>query len=464
MAESENINDYSEDTPRRRPYHQNNQSMRPPYSARGRGRGIPDPHLMNTSDYLEDAPHKRPYQSNQSMRPPYSARGRGRGRPDPHVMKAMHFFGVRDLREILDRKHQEEAMRGGPTDSSWSDPELEDSYHQQHKDRQASQGGPPSRGSRGRGNARGRNKPTFIQNPLNVMVQFSTSTGERNYSVDENNTLDDIRHVPDHMYSLQPFGEKVKGRGGNWRGRPREAGVIGGEERGRGNERRGRGRGRGMSTRNREFEDGFEVRAKSAERSDRMPENDVKEHRARGRGKNVRSRSVETRDRVEVRDFERDPRGRGGSFRGRGHRRGRGKRHTNPSDENTQVQDTTGEQCVDSEENNPEESEVKIEQATEGETGILVSQKKKQEGNEKLVITSSGQENRKRVVRFDLKDDSEKQPENNVGNDTVECAEGKSEIDSETVAVTAKEDYEEENINESNCEKDEAIVDEKINS
>lgn len=57
------------------------------------------------SDKNAPAPHRRPYHPN---RPNYSYRGRGRGRGNPSVNKALYLFGVRDLREILDRKHQEE--------------------------------------------------------------------------------------------------------------------------------------------------------------------------------------------------------------------------------------------------------------------------------------------------------------------------------------------------------------------
>lgn len=57
------------------------------------------------SDRNASTSYRRP---NYQNRP--SSSYRGRGRANPSVSKALHLFGVRDLREILDRKHQEEEV------------------------------------------------------------------------------------------------------------------------------------------------------------------------------------------------------------------------------------------------------------------------------------------------------------------------------------------------------------------
>ncbi|KAG5874180.1 hypothetical protein JTB14_015029 [Gonioctena quinquepunctata] len=485
MAEAETPTN-PEDIPRRRPHQQN---MRPPYSGRGRGRGRSDPHVMKAlhnfgvRDLREFLDRKHQEEQMRGVLPenpsynylpdPDSGRGRGRGRSDPHATKVLHNFSERDFRELHDRKHQEEQMRGGPpADPSYnylSDPERENFDHS-HKERhsQTYQGGPTSWAPRGRGTRRGNERsrpPSFIQNPLNIQVQFSTSTGERNYHVDESNILGDIKHVPDYMYP--------RGRGGHSRGRPRESR---GERRGRG--RGGPGRGRGQQSA------GIEVRSKSVERGEKMFESEVRNDKPRGRGGYRRSKSVETRDKAStnvsegeesesrcsesesrnaesgVRGARGEFRGRGRGGRGRGQRRGQGRHWSNSanrnrqSKENTEVPEVPTEENWDIGENNagrdahldvasgnsnlevagvdtqidvaagendhvgqPEtdaeqflDAEVDSEEHDniEGSNIEKESQEeeKREEIREKLVITSSVQETRsKRTVRFDVKDD-----------------------------------------------------------
>ncbi|KAJ8940452.1 hypothetical protein NQ318_007153 [Aromia moschata] len=254
-------------------------------------------------------PQRRPYHPN---RPNYPHRGRGR--PDPHVSKALHNFGVTDLREWLDKKHQQEGQSGKgsgpPPDPSYNylkDPMRENSsreeqtrkYHKEHPEKPSdswSRGNYSSRefrGRRGGGSTRDdrhsdTEKPSYIQNPVNIKVELKTATGERSYSVDEETKLADIRHVPDRKHQERR----------SFRGEKERGGYDG--NRGRGHVGRGRnesGRGRGET--------------------------------GRGRGENWRGRGDGGRGRRGRGDTWR---GRGGRGRGaRGYSRGRGQERYNPN-------------------------------------------------------------------------------------------------------------------------------------
>ncbi|KAJ8973420.1 hypothetical protein NQ317_016703 [Molorchus minor] len=204
---------------------------------------------------------RRPYNQNRQTNP------RGRGRLDPYVSKALQNFGVTDMREWLDKKHQQEGhgseqvSKGGPppdpTYNYLKDPSREQAPYEhgwKNKDRQErpneswSRDSPrgndswlrgTSRGSRGKrggfikdSRPSGDEKSIYIQNPINVKVELSTATGKRSYTFDEETKLGDIKHIPDQ----KPFSHD-RGRGGYERGR--------GLPRGRGWSDLGRGRGRG---------------------------------------------------------------------------------------------------------------------------------------------------------------------------------------------------------------------------
>ncbi|XP_018572607.1 plasminogen activator inhibitor 1 RNA-binding protein-like [Anoplophora glabripennis] len=215
------------------------------------------------SDKNIPASHRRPYHQN---RPGSSYRGRGRA--NASVSKALHFFGVRDLREILDRKHQDEdqTKSGPPPDPSYNylkDPSRENANeHQSHRYRERISGdtyprGHYFRGSRGRGRGGGSfrenrqyesDKPSFIQNPVNIKVEVIASTGERNCQLDEETKIADIKHIPNYkLKDLRPRNEDGAGRDFNDRygyERGRGRGQRGRRGRGRGERGRGRGQGR----------------------------------------------------------------------------------------------------------------------------------------------------------------------------------------------------------------------------
>ncbi|CAG9823001.1 unnamed protein product [Phaedon cochleariae] len=181
---------------------------------------------FSETESYENAPRRRHFHQN---RPPYSPRGRGR--TDPHVMKALHNFGVRDLRELLDRKHQDE------------------------QDQEEQQPIAP----RGRGRYIGPSEHSFIQNPINIKVQLMTATGERNYSLSQDDKLLDIKHIPDHDEQANELdwgrGRHNRSLSGLERGRGGSSyRDRGSSYRGRGLPDRGRGsldRGRGLSDRGR---------------------------------------------------------------------------------------------------------------------------------------------------------------------------------------------------------------------
>lgn len=198
---------------------------------------------------------------------PYRGRGRGRSRDYrvDHVERALSELGVRDLREHLDRKHQHEQPRGGPP----SDPAynyLKDPLRENQDNSAKVQPSPLFRSHSYRGRGRSRHeKDTFIQNPVNIKVELSTSTGQRSCSLNEGSKLADIKHIPDY--------EQFQ-RGGFMRGR----GF------------RGRGRGR---FNNNESGEGPIIRSKSTER---RSNNEVRSHN--------RSKSVENRGRDRTNNSE----------------------------------------------------------------------------------------------------------------------------------------------------------------
>ncbi|XP_076273105.1 uncharacterized protein LOC143204445 [Rhynchophorus ferrugineus] len=197
---------------------------------------------------------------------------------DPGVRKAVHNFGVRDLRDLLNKKHQDQG--DDPTQHKENEPRSKginpppDPTYNFLKDSSRDQGKPPGarrnessygrpghydnfrRGKEspvsqssggdsdgpkkelrfsdsprvGRGSFRGgrnanRKKEERIANPVNIKVEL-TEAGQRNCVLDENTKLPDIKHVPDKHYQS--------------RGSYRSRGSF-----------RGRGRGRGKFVRRR---------------------------------------------------------------------------------------------------------------------------------------------------------------------------------------------------------------------
>ncbi|CAG9864698.1 unnamed protein product [Phyllotreta striolata] len=189
----------------------------------------------------------------------YRGRG-GRGRGD--VQRTLHELGVTDLREHLNRKHH--------TDQSKSVPPSDPSYNFL-RDPTREQTSPVSKSPSSQRPGRSKTQDTYIQNPLNIVVELTTQTGQRNYSIDDAPVLHSIKHVPDYP-----------------------------DERSRGS-RSARARGRSRHN--------VEERAKSTERKyeDKTDEKGPSQ---------MRSRSVEGRSDAS------STRGRS-SFRSRGHYRGR---------------------------------------------------------------------------------------------------------------------------------------------
>ncbi|KAJ8913939.1 hypothetical protein NQ315_015176 [Exocentrus adspersus] len=192
---------------------------------------------------------------------------RERGRPNPSVSKALHLFGVTDLREVLDKKHQEQEQTrsGPPPDPSYNylkDPLRENTHgqqtHKQYKGPHSDKAGggdtyPKSRifrGSRGQGRGTGfsrgnhhyaSKKSTFEQNLVNIKVEVATSTGERSCVLDEETKLADIKPTPNYKLKEPRSPGNVRNytdKPGNEWGRGR--GHRGGD---RGRSRGGRGRG-----------------------------------------------------------------------------------------------------------------------------------------------------------------------------------------------------------------------------
>jgi hypothetical protein len=160
--------------------------------------------------------HKRYY---------HASRGRGgQNRVYPHL-------GVRDLREIIDRKRSEREHIGDtviPHDPSYNylkDPSRENvddcvqEPHKQVNTRKHNKNYPNNNFKKDKdsygahASHQPRNKD--IENPLNIQVEFSTSTGEHIYKLDESKVLPTIKHIPDR---LPPQNRWFRGRG---RGRGR---------------------------------------------------------------------------------------------------------------------------------------------------------------------------------------------------------------------------------------------------
>ncbi|XP_072383522.1 uncharacterized protein [Diabrotica undecimpunctata] len=219
--------------------------------------------------YYEKSDHY--YRGRSFHRPPHRARGRGRGDSRAyHVQRTLEELNVTDLRQHIDRIH-EQSRSGPPSDPTYNYSKNSPRDHDGFIPKASTS---LQRSNSGRGRGRPKNQDSFIQNPMNIQVHFSTSTGERNYTVDEDSKLADIRHVPDYQLP--------RGRGSFTRGR-----TI-----------RLRGRGRNIGE---QADEEQRVRAKSVER-----------RRHDQRGSQVRSRSVEYRHR------DGDGESSEGHFRGRG--------------------------------------------------------------------------------------------------------------------------------------------------
>uniref|UniRef100_A0A6P7FKA5 Uncharacterized protein LOC114328650 n=1 Tax=Diabrotica virgifera virgifera TaxID=50390 RepID=A0A6P7FKA5_DIAVI len=216
------------------------------------------------------------YRGRSFHRPPHRGRGRGRGdsrasAPSTYqVQRTLDELNVTDLRQHIDRIH-EQSRSGPPPDPTYNYSKNSPRDNEGYNPKVSTS---LQRSNSGRGRGRQKNPDLFIQNPMNIQVRVSTSTGERNYSALEDSKLADIRHVPDYQLP--------RGRGSFTRGR-----TI-----------RSRGRGRNIGE---PADEEQRVRAKSVER-----------RRHDQRGSQVRSRSVEYRHHDG--DGERSE----GHFRGRG--------------------------------------------------------------------------------------------------------------------------------------------------
>ncbi|KAJ3643954.1 hypothetical protein Zmor_011167 [Zophobas morio] len=148
-------------------------------------------------------------------------------RARPSHSRIYQHLGVRDLREIIDRKRQERGQINEcgvpPSDPSYNylkDPLRESAEQNVQELRQTFPRKPKNNDNfkRDREHHKGQTtsqvKYNDIKNPLNIKVEFSTSTGEHVYKLDESLVLPTIKHVPDHRpVQNRSFRGRGRGRG-----------------------------------------------------------------------------------------------------------------------------------------------------------------------------------------------------------------------------------------------------------
>ncbi|KAL1509130.1 hypothetical protein ABEB36_003918 [Hypothenemus hampei] len=249
----------------------------------------------------------------EQPRKPHVVRKNPALRPHPGVQKAIQNFGVLDLREFLDKKHQDQDSKPQsnkklpPPDPSYNylkDPSRDHARSQRddkpkknpdrslssknaqkkpqqtNKDQGFTYTSPKYRetkkelrfsdhtqvltesdsqkqsdGFKGRNTSegfKGRVKEDKIENPVNIKIELSTETGQRNYTLDENTKIPDIKHVPDHIPNQRPYKGQFRGRG-----------------RGRGNFRRPRG----FNTENKQDKDDKNVASSESIKSNQIGKN-----------------------------------------------------------------------------------------------------------------------------------------------------------------------------------------------
>ncbi|XP_057651027.1 uncharacterized protein LOC130890749 [Diorhabda carinulata] len=370
---------------------------------------------------------------------PYRGRGRGRGRDYrvDNVERALSELGVRDLREHLDRKHQNEQSKSGPP----SDPSynyLKDPLRENEDNSANVQSSSLLRSHSYRGRGRSRyEEDTFIQNPMNIKVELITSTGQRSCTLNEGSKLADIKHIPDYEHPQR--GGFVRSRSSRGRGRGRfnnDPSDEGERIRSKSSERRrnsearnhsrsksveNKGRNRETTTNNSEYNpkstsetNDYQGRGNVKTSSEIIPEN--VDYRGRGRISSYTSEFLPHNQKSRG-SFDSNTRGR---FRSRGRRwggrRGRGNQRPTKSDivqpANTDV--TTEENWEDEENTDgPCETNTEIEDVenNDEETNPPVSYSE----DISIVVNTTNEGNiKKRTVRFNLNENEDEKNGNSV--------------------------------------------------
>lgn len=199
---------------------------------------------------------------NEARSGPQHPRKNPHFRPPPGVQKALQNFGVPDLRQLLDKKHQEQSPEEQNTNRKAKLPPPDPEYNYlkdparevstpkgeelkkkrqpttprgRRPDQQSpkslqepSQEGTPKKELRFADtvtkieqNAKQRGKQIVLENPVNIKVKVSLETGRRSCVLDENTIIPDIKHVPDQKPLRGNFrGFRGRGRGrGSFRGK-----------------------------------------------------------------------------------------------------------------------------------------------------------------------------------------------------------------------------------------------------